>query len=52
MSGSPVRFRPFDQNFARREVEMTVRQMHGEAGQLPVTGQDVPDFRKVVQIAV
>jgi hypothetical protein len=31
---------------------MTVRQMHGEAGQFPVTGQDAPDFLKAVQIAV
>ena len=31
---------------------MTVRQIHGEAGQFPVTGQDAPDFLKAVQIAV
>jgi hypothetical protein len=52
MLGAPVWVRPFDQDFSRREVEMTVRQMQGETRQFPVTGQDVPDFLQAVQIAV
>src|ERR1700730_1614915 len=52
MLGSPVRVGPLDQDFVRCQLEMTVRQMHCEARQFLVTGQDAPDFLKAVQIAV
>ena len=48
----PVGVRALDQDFVRRQLEMPVREMHGETGQFAVPGQDVPDFLKTIQVAV